>query len=159
MNPVDIFIQWNKFQFDICKMVPIFHASIRLLCKFGCFINYSLLEYEFLIGILLPSKNYINCRHNKCPCFFKKNCAGVYQVLEVLHRLSLFNDYFLWRSGPRFNIKTTSYQYRKSHCGDKTILRPSYLHSGISCTGKMVSLYWIRALLFPYSLTTLLHIT
>ena len=41
----------------------------------------------------------------------------------------------------------TSYQYRKSHCGDKTILRPSYLHNGISYTGKMSSLYWIRALM------------
>ena len=47
--------------------------------------------------------------------------------------------------GPRFNIKMISYQYRKSHCGDKTILRPSYLHNGISYTGKMSSLYWIRA--------------
>ena len=36
-------------------------------------------------------------------------------------------------------------QYRKSHCGDKTILRPSYLHNGISFTGKMSSLYWTRA--------------
>ena len=50
------------------------------------------------------------------------------------------------RSGPWFNIKMSSYQYRKSHCGDKTILRPSYLHNRISYTGKMVSLYWIRAL-------------
>ena len=40
----------------------------------------------------------------------------------------------------------TSYQYRKSHCGDKTILRPSYLHNGISYTDKTTSLYWIRAL-------------
>ena len=39
----------------------------------------------------------------------------------------------------------TSYRYRKSHCGDKTILRPSYLHNGISYTGKTTSLYWIRA--------------
>ena len=38
-----------------------------------------------------------------------------------------------------------SYQNRNSHCGDKTILRPSYLHNGISYTGKMTSLYWIRA--------------
>ena len=28
----------------------------------------------------------------------------------------------------------------------KTILRPSYLHNGISYTGKKTSLYWIRAL-------------
>ena len=47
--------------------------------------------------------------------------------------------------GPWFNIKMSSYQYRKSHCGDKTILRPSYLHKGISYTDKMSSLYWIRA--------------
>ena len=39
----------------------------------------------------------------------------------------------------------TYYQYRKSHCGDKTILRPSYLHNGISYTGKTTSLYWIGA--------------
>ena len=45
-----------------------------------------------------------------------------------------------------FNIKMTSYQYRKSHCGDKTILRLSYLHNGIPYTGKMTSLFWIRAL-------------
>ena len=38
-------------------------------------------------------------------------------------------------SGPRFNIKM-SYQYRKYHCGDKTVVRLSYLHNGISFTGK-----------------------
>ena len=45
--------------------------------------------------------------------------------------------------GPWFNIKIPSYQYRKSHCGDKLVVRPSYLHNGISYTGKMASLYWI----------------
>ena len=48
-------------------------------------------------------------------------------------------------SGPRFNKKMPSYQYRNSHCGDKTVVRSSYLHNGISYTGKMTSLYWIRA--------------
>ena len=57
----------------------------------------------------------------------------------------------LW-PGPWFNIKMTSYQYRKSHCGDKTILRPSYLHNGISYTGKTTSLYWIRPLVKSYKL-------
>ena len=47
--------------------------------------------------------------------------------------------------------KMSSYRYRKSHCGDKTILRPSYLHNGISYTGK-TSLYWIGALVI-YSLS------
>ena len=46
--------------------------------------------------------------------------------------------------GPCFNMNMSYYQYKKSHCGDKTILRPSYLHNGISYTGKTMSLYWIR---------------
>ena len=44
--------------------------------------------------------------------------------------------------GTWFNIKMSSYQYRKSHCGDKTVVRSSYLHNGISYTDKMSSLYW-----------------
>ena len=44
------------------------------------------------------------------------------------------------RSGPWFNIKMSSYQYRESHCGDKTVVRWSYLQNGISYTGK-ISLY------------------
>ena len=45
-----------------------------------------------------------------------------------------------------FNINITSYQYEKSHCGDKTILRSSYLHNWISYTSKTTSLYWIGVL-------------
>ena len=48
-------------------------------------------------------------------------------------------------AGPRFHIKMSSYQYRKSHCGDKTVVRSSDLHNGISYTGKMTSLYGIGA--------------
>ena len=44
-----------------------------------------------------------------------------------------------------FNIKMVSYQYRKSHFGYKMVVRSSYLHNGISYTGKMSYLYWIRA--------------
>ena len=55
--------------------------------------------------------------------------------------------------GPQFNIKMTSYQYRKSHCGDKTVVRLSYLHKGISYTGK-TSLYWTWA---PFILHSQYH--
>ena len=55
-------------------------------------------------------------------------------------------SYLIKRPRSWFNTKMSSHQYRKFHCGDKTILRPSYLHDGISYTGKMTSLYWIRAL-------------
>ena len=34
---------------------------------------------------------------------------------------------------------------KKCHFGDKPILRPSYLHNGISYTGKAASSYWIGA--------------
>ena len=47
----------------------------------------------------------------------------------------------------RFNIKMSSYQYRNSQCGDKTILLPSYIHNGISYTDKTTSLYWMRAVI------------
>ena len=47
------------------------------------------------------------------------------------------------RPRPCFNIDMSSYQYRKSHCGDQTILQSSYLCIGISYTGKMAFLYWI----------------
>ena len=40
----------------------------------------------------------------------------------------------------------SSFQYRKSHCGDKTVVRSSYLHNGISYTGKTTYSYCIRAL-------------
>ena len=49
-------------------------------------------------------------------------------------------------TGGWFNKKMPSYQYRKSHCGDKAVISPSSLHNGISYTGKITCLYWIRAL-------------
>ena len=55
-------------------------------------------------------------------------------------------------TGPRFNIKMSSYQYRKSHCGDETVIRSSYLHNEIFYTGKISSQYWIRALVIYVNL-------
>ena len=66
--------------------------------------------------------------------------------IAVLSGTSILPSCFTRNTGPWFNIKMPSYQYRKSHCGDKTILWPSYLHNGIAYTGKTISLYWIRAL-------------
>ena len=70
--------------------------------------------------------------------------------------------YGCWWPGGRINIKMSSEQYRKSHCGDKTILRLSYLHNGISYTDKMTFLYWIKALatqgtLMDYVKVSLMH--
>ena len=57
----------------------------------------------------------------------------------------LHSKQHLRNPGPRFNIKMPSYQYRKSNCGDKTVVRSFYLHNGISFIGKTTSLYWIKA--------------
>ena len=62
---------------------------------------------------------------------------------SVFSQLAYIDTELAWISGPWFNIKMPSYQFRKSHCGDKTVIRLSYLHIGISYTGKMASLYWI----------------
>ena len=55
-------------------------------------------------------------------------------------------------------IKMSSYQYRKSHCGYKTVVRSSYLHNGISYTGKMWSIESApRCFRNRTSVETLLH--
>ena len=57
----------------------------------------------------------------------------------------------LWSAEGRLNIKMSSYQYRKSHW-NKTAVRSSYLHNGISYTGKMSSVYWIGSWCVMFSL-------
>ena len=68
---------------------------------------------------------------------------------STLHQSSCVTntDIQRWLLGPggSFSIKKSSYPHRKSHCGDKTILRSSYLHNGISYTGKTMYSYWNRA--------------
>ena len=64
----------------------------------------------------------------------------------IIIALAIANVLCCTTTGPWFNIKTPSYQYRKSHCGDKTVVRSSYLHNGVSYTGKMTSLYWTSPL-------------
>ena len=66
-------------------------------------------------------------------------------IVDWLVKLAVYMRALLPEAGPWFNIKITSYQYRKSHFGDKTVVRSSYLHNGTSYIGKMSSLYWIGA--------------
>ena len=66
-----------------------------------------------------------------------QKCSGHYQVRPVGT---------MYRSGPWFNMKMSPYQYRISNCGDKTVVRSSYLHNWISYTGQMTSWYWFGPL-------------
>ena len=45
------------------------------------------------------------------------------------------------KSGPSFNIKMLSYQYKKYYSGEKTALRSSSLQWDFLYTGKMTSSY------------------
>ena len=68
---------------------------------------------------------------------------------NFLNKIYLFSFFYhvlfnVKEPEPWFSTKMTSYQHRKSHCGDKTILGRSYLHNGIPYTDRMTSLYWIR---------------
>ena len=65
-------------------------------------------------------------------------CFGFDRILFLTVQSALVSI----SSGPWLNVKMSSYQYRKSHCGYKSVVRSSYFHNGISYTGKMASLYW-----------------
>ena len=90
---------------------------------------------------LMPSTDFRNFENFQCQIFLLRSL-----FFDTCY--SGTNDttaHCLHLPGPRFNIKMPSYQYMKSHCGDKTVVKSSYLHNGISSTGKMTSFYWIRA--------------
>ena len=126
-------------------IVPLTKSSIRIYTH--------IIDHRLLTVLLVPLPGG---RFQHLPEFW--SCWVYFRVHECVFVISIISLY--WEAimttklgshicmgpGPWCNIKMTSYQYRKSHCGDKTILRPSYLHNGISYTGNMTSLYWIRVL-------------
>ena len=75
--------------------------------------------------------------HN--PLFSHKR---VQWVICVVNYMDL--RYFLCCTWPyiRYHI----HHHRKSHCWDKVATRPLYLTNGISITGKVAYLFWIRPL-------------
>ena len=75
-----------------------------------------------------------------CPC--QQSHVYIFHGMYCIRSLHTEGGGLYVPSGPRFNIKTSSYQYRKSHCGDRTVVKSSYLRNGISYTGKMTSLCW-----------------
>ena len=116
----------------------------------------SLIHAGFIMNICInkmgPFVHWeLNChvtqRQKKLPLrkpFYLSRCP--LGCLDKIFKMEISNLFCWLVSGPWFNIKMPSYQYRKSHCGDKTVVRSSYLHNGISYTGMMTSLYWIEAL-------------
>ena len=84
-------------------------------------------------------------------CIYKQCITGQFASRSPDHpgRHSGLPGWFIrshLATGRPYLCSTASYQYRKSHCGDKTVISSSYLHNGISYTGKMASLYWTTPL-------------
>ena len=96
------------------------------------------------INRLRSQKSPISHPHRQAMGFLLQEFGR--KLVKLLRQCPVYEHSKDLHTGPRFSIKMSSYQYRKSHCGDKTILRPSYLHNGISYTGKRTHLYWMGAL-------------
>ena len=94
-----------------------------------------------IIYAISVQRTAMNCKHI---FIFPRKYLAPIGLISIRYLIDVDPRAFgLWDTGPWFNIKMLSYQYGKSHCGDKTILRPSYLHNGVSITGKTAPLYWI----------------
>ena len=60
-----------------------------------------------------------------------------YITIQKIRRRSVYLFVDEWKHGPWLDIKVSSNQYRKSHPGDKTTVRSSYLHNWNPCTGNI----------------------
>ena len=91
-------------------------------------------------------------------CWYKTGWSGTWKALHKFTNIESIK----WSVGNSTSINPVTWQpllgwlfwyliqykaliipYRKSLCGDKVTTRASYLHNGISCTGKITFLYWI----------------
>ena len=122
-------------------------ASITLIVKYPKF--WSILEAIWLHRCCQCDKISLKYGLNSSSIIFWFHKTSMNPWSKIRFVLILIS---MTPSGSWFNIKMTSYQYRKSHCGDKTVARSSCLHNGISYTGKMSSLYWTSPLatIFAY---------
>ena len=119
---------------SISLCCPAFLLGEQKLNDHFLFYGHSELLFDVCLGLRWDIFQHAAFYHLYCDC-----------NILIIRSYGLFAISNPSSAGPRFNIKMLSYQYRKSHCGDKTVVRSSYLHNGISFTGKMSSLYWIRA--------------
>ena len=118
------------YQMDLLKKHPlIWREWFGLLFPF--------IQCDVFVHICIVQSRRTNKYHRLllCPQIYSCICVS----LSIVPALWL-------APGTWVNIKLSSYQCRKSHCGYKTTERSSYLHNGISYTARTTSLYWIDPL-------------
>ena len=135
--------------------------SFRMLIK-SCDGTYPQLRKKYLQPVLVICSKQILCHLDKTKSRHTHGPFSAYGRARSQPRREAADLYFFidrdfssrWKTNPGrwFNIKMPSYQYRKSHCAYKTIIRSSYLYNGNSSTGKVASLYWSNPQVASYSL-------
>ena len=138
------------------------HLTMKLKCTvswhvFFCPLDKSdnhMLQFAWHLRFLLDKGLGFVCKSSK----FKQTSIWQLDKSDNHGRLPRLSDSKIYlemsrgarlvsHPGPWFSIKM-SYQYRKSHFGDKTVLRASHFHNGISYIGKTISLHWISPLVY-----------
>ena len=116
-----------------CNLIPVYHFSTPSWCRYlksfhvedkghlSCIVTQYIYHW-----LLITSRTKQPGHHHQrmyCPSYPSSNVP-------------------VSAPGPEFNKKMTpimsSLWYRKSHCGDKTVIRLSYLHNEISYIGKII---------------------
>ena len=156
INIIPIVLTWHP-QINIIPVVPTWHYTdqYHTFCP-------NISQYHTFRPNMIRSNQYSTCFRNviniittSLPWWaldlFSRHYANMtgnqpinqpyYELAIASAKLIPNKGYSLpqLRLGPPFSIKMLSYQYRKSHCGDKMLVRSSYLHNGISYTGKTAS--------------------
>ena len=84
----------------------------------------------------MMQKNY----HNWIRAESRKKLTYMYGLKDSHFTVKLYIIILVTEIQGPINIKMLSYHCRKSYCGDRVLVRSSYLHKGISYTSKMTSL-------------------
>ena len=109
---------------------------------------------ETINGNVYPIVSSVNMLWETANQSSESICHGLFLFQITVcywHRCSLrlqeckYISHARYTTGLWFNIKISSYKYRKYYCGDKTVIQSFYLHNVFSYTGKMASSYWIGA--------------
>ena len=140
---------WKFFAYTAraWQIVPIFNTDIA-----WCNTSVNTVRQQIIIWDTLHIRQNIQLLAMKIVMFLP--AWWWYQIESNLNEIWTFFTQMIakYAPGPWFSIKMSSYQYRKSHCGDKMVVRSSNLHNGIYYTGKMVSLYrYMKCLLWVHS--------
>ena len=137
--PLGIIDQYPHYNFHKQILFPIVNTLIYHITYADWKVSIETVQatdkVEYICHVFFPYFHWMFIAHSKCILVSHWNTWGTeknYIKWCVSGHCStvtvVINEV---KPGPWFNIKTSSYRYRKSHFGDKTVVRLSYLHNDI----------------------------